>query len=101
MTGNCSRASTGTTRAFPSKSPGWNSHPVLVANVAHSLKTKLVPVDPSRPRARSNAEFFGLAYEDLVGSDRFLRFLLTGTPEQYFVVVEEGETITAEMFTDL
>jgi hypothetical protein len=65
------------------------------------IDTKLISVDPSRPRAHSNAEFFGLAYEELVGSDCFLRSLSTGTPEEFFVVVEEGETITGEMFTDL
>jgi hypothetical protein len=65
------------------------------------VDTGLVPVDPARPRARANADFFGLTYEEMKGSARFLQSILQGAPEDEFFVLEEGETITMEMFLNL
>ncbi len=62
------------------------------------VDTGLVPLEPSRPRAKANAEFLGLRYEELQGSSRFLRSLFTGELEEGFVVVEEGEVVSADLF---
>lgn len=65
------------------------------------VDTGLVPLDPARPRARENAEFFGLTYEELQGSTRLLTALFRGEPEEYFFVVEEGEVVTSDGFMNL
>jgi len=62
------------------------------------IDTGITPVAPVRPRARENAEFFGLTYEELAGSTRFLESLFTAEPEEDFVVVEEGGVVTSEVF---
>ena len=65
------------------------------------IDTGLIPIAPSRPRAQANADFFGLTYAELQGSQRLLEALFTGEPEEYFFVVEEGKTIKNDPFLNL
>jgi hypothetical protein len=65
------------------------------------VDTGLISIAPCRPRVRENADFFGLAYEELQGSPQLLEALFTGEPEEHFFVLEEGETITSDRFLAL
>jgi hypothetical protein len=65
------------------------------------VDTGLISIEPSRPRARQNADFFGLTYEELQGSPGLLKALFTGEPEEHFFVMQEGETITSDRFLNL
>jgi len=52
-----------------------------------------------RDRARQNADFFGKQYEELHGTDEFLRKLITGPyPEDEFVHVAPHEQVRQNMF---
>ena len=65
------------------------------------VDTGLIALEPFRPRAQENADFFGLAYEEMQGSQRLLKALFTGEPEEHFFVLEEGETINSDRFLAL
>jgi hypothetical protein len=63
------------------------------------IDTAVCPLDELRPYAMEFAEFFGLQYEEMSGSEEILREMMghERSPER-FVVVEPGETIAMEMF---
>jgi hypothetical protein len=65
------------------------------------VDTGLISLEPFRPRTRENADFFGLAYEELQGSQRLLETLFSGEPEEHFFVLQEGETVTSDRFLAL
>lgn len=52
-------------------------------------------------RARENAHFFGMSYEEIRGADRLLKklFLMERTDE--FVIVPQGGSIELEPFMSL
>jgi hypothetical protein len=47
-----------------------------------------------RAYTRSMAQRFGLRYDELPGSERLIRKMLSGVPDREFVVARPGETIT-------
>ena len=49
---------------------------------------------------RQFADFFRLRYEEIAGSDTYLRKLIYGPWEDDFVIVENGAVITSELFAD-
>lgn len=60
--------------------------------------------DPAkyRPRARANAEFLGLSYEEIEGSLEFFRKIVKApwnTSE--FVTLKPGEEVTQKVFLEL
>lgn len=65
------------------------------------VDTGLVPIEPSRPRAQKNADFFGLSYEELQGSQVLMESFFNGEPEHHFFVIEHGETVTSDPFLTL
>jgi hypothetical protein len=52
-----------------------------------------------RDYARRNSEKFGLRYEEIDGSPALVKKMIAGPWDDEFVVVQPGETITYEMFT--
>lgn len=63
------------------------------------IDTGACPMDRIRAYARQFADFFGLDYEELPGSDAFLRTLLSpGRQNHQFLVIEPGQQLTADMF---
>ena len=57
--------------------------------------------ESTRMRARENAHFFGMSYEEIRGADRLLKklFLMERTDE--FVIVPQGGSIELEPFMSL
>jgi hypothetical protein len=53
-----------------------------------------------RQYAKVVAEFFGLAFEEIPGSNVLLRKLLEGNWDEDFVIVEPGEAVRYDMFFD-
>jgi len=54
-----------------------------------------------RKYARMVADYFDLEYEEISGSDKFLRNFLNGKWDEDFVIVRPGETIRYDMFYKL
>lgn len=57
--------------------------------------------EATRVRARENAQFFGMSYEEIRGADHLLRGLLRMERTEEFVVVPPGDSISPESFTAL
>lgn len=53
---------------------------------------------PSREYAQEFARFFNLSYEEMMGSDDFIRKLLQGPWDEDFVLVRAGNVVQDEMF---
>jgi hypothetical protein len=62
------------------------------------IHTNASDTDSSRNYARTTAARFGLAYEEIQGSDRLIRKMLFGPWDEEFVVVQPGESVTMEQF---
>jgi hypothetical protein len=63
------------------------------------IDTGVCPVAQIREYAMEFASFFGLRYEEMVGSEALVRSLLSAERRDgQFVVVEPGEKLTTEMF---
>jgi hypothetical protein len=62
------------------------------------IHTNASDTDSSRNYARTTAARFGLAYEEIQGSDRLIRKMLFGPWDKELVVVQPGESVTMEQF---
>jgi hypothetical protein len=64
------------------------------------INTGVADIEPLRQRARENADFFGMTYEEIEGmSLEFFAKLMDGPyPETEFVRLKAGETATQELF---
>jgi len=65
------------------------------------INTGNYELDKYREYARKLADFFGLTYEELPGSNTLIGKLLNGDWDGDFVVVEPGERVRFNMFRDL
>ncbi len=78
----------------------WVAHEMMKGYHRTALiDTGACPVSRLRGYVRQFAEFFGLVYDEMVGSDELLRDLVSPERRDHqFVVVERGQAITADMF---
>jgi len=78
----------------------WVAHEMMKGYHRVALiDTGVCPVSELREYSRRFAEFFGLEYVEVTGSDGFLRELISdGVRNGRFVVAEPGEAISPEAF---
>jgi hypothetical protein len=65
------------------------------------IKTRRYAIDSYRKIAKDNAEFLGIAYQELDGSSRLFRELVRGPWDGNFLVLKEGDSIHQEMLLEL
>jgi hypothetical protein len=65
------------------------------------INTGVYEIEPYQKIARQNAEFLGIAYQELKGSPIFFKTLVEGPWRKDFLVMEKGHSIRQDMFLDL